>query len=302
MWVDGIKAELQQIAKDVKSDLKAVNDDIKTVGADVSSLKIKIESTANNTNWIMRVGIPIVTAAAAVLWAFNSHMGTLGERIANLEGRGGSYTATEKALTESKTPEEVATNLNLLQAQIQKRTVSGAPLNQVELAQVGVTLNDVVSRYPNLSAGWNVSSTLVNLRFDRNGGTNLKNCWDTYKTHFEDKTTPPTSADYKNDIQWMGNCELTLDDGPQFRYSGFGQAYEKNLKSLPDLRLILRVHDAVVTYSGGPLIPFYLLHCNKCIFRTHVQNTPLPLGQRVIKQLLIADNADASIDGPQSGQ
>jgi hypothetical protein len=91
------------------------------------------------------------------------------------------------------------------------------------------------------------------------------------------------------DDQFMGNCELVLDDGPQFRESKFGKAYEHNSEIRNHVELRLNVHDAVVSYSGGKLIPFTILNCFNCVFRTQVTQRPPPEGQKVISQLLTAD-------------
>lgn len=296
-----LSRELKELAKEIKQEFKRIDGDIKSIIDDTGNIKGEFRSTSTHINWIRVVGGVVITAAAAAAVHFNTQLDTLGQRIATLEGKGGSYTSTERAIATAKSPEEVAANLDLLQAQIQKRAVSGDPLSSVELAQVGVTVSSTAQKYPDLPSVWSASSRLVNLRFDQTVPSNLPNCWDTYKGHSEDGTPPPNRPAPNwpaIDEQRFGNCELTLDDGAQFRDSGFGKAYEQNLRDFPSVKLVLNVHNAVVTYSGGKLIPYYQLICKDCVFRTSVFRVPAPQGQTVMRNLLVADTSNVQLAPP----
>ena len=303
--IEGVAKDLKELTQSIKADFKSTSLEIRAVSNDVSALTIRAERISTNSGWIIRIGSVVITATALVLYAFNTQIGALGQKIAGLEGAGGSVIATEKALEKADSPEEAKVNLNLLQAQIAKRVVSKSPLSAVELTQAGVVIREVSQRYSDISPVWNASSQLVNLRFDRTPPASLPDCWTEYKGHHDDGVPPPMRPAPRNwiviDEQRMGNCQLTLDDGPQFRDSGFGRAYEKNIKNFPTAQLLLNIHDAVVTYSGGPLIPFARLNCRNCIFRVKVNDPPAMDGQRVVRDLLTEDTGVVLISGPQSG-
>jgi len=303
--VADLSRQIIESAKETKADFKEVQGNFRTINNEIGRLRVDIHTVSTNVTWIIRIGSTVIVAVALALVYFNITLGHLAERISALEGKGGSYSATEQSLLTTKSPERADADLNLLQAQIQKRAISSEPLNPVELAKIGVTVNEVANRYPNLPSVWNASSQLVNLRFGRTVPTNLPNCWSFYKGHTVDRDVPknplPSNA-HIIDEQHFGHCELALDDGPGFRNSGFGQIYEKNLRDYPAAKLLLTVHDAVITYSGGKMIPFDRLVCVNCVFRANVKQTPLPDGQRVMRRLLTADTSNVQFSGPQSGE
>jgi hypothetical protein len=219
-------------------------------------------------------------------------------RVSTLEGKGGSYQATERALQKSDSPEDASTNLDLLAAQVGKRAISADPLSNAALAQVGVTVSGVADKYPQLPDVWRVAARLVTLRSDRNQSLsdNLPNCWTTYARHSEGEVLSRPGAVLAED-QHVGNCQLSLDYNDAFKNSGFGKVHEGRLVTANSLNepLILRIyaHDAVVTYSGGSVIPFGVFQCVRCSFKISSQVVPPPHeGAGIFKQLMIADLTD----------
>jgi hypothetical protein len=274
---------------------------VETLASHTHEIAVTLGKIESGQKWLEKFLKYSVSAAFVWLVSLSGYLVSTMNKVSALESKGGSYTATEKALGKAQTPQEATANLNLLQAQIQKRSISKDPLSDVELAQVGVTLNATANRFPYVPAVWNVSSHLVNLRFDsvqREVPTDLPNCWDTYKRRVPDDlrmpNTPDTTAAIVDD-QTMGNCVLTLDDDARFRNSGFGRAYEEHLVDFPNARLRFLVHDAFVTYSGTKLIPFSALACRNCIFRVSVGQLPVPAGQKVMRNLLTADLKDVTL-------
>jgi len=184
---------------------------------------------------------------------------------------------------------------------------NGRKLSTDVLNRLGKSIEQSSIKSPDMGSIWQTASTLISYRYANNGkdqSSSLPNCWDHYIGHFADGIPSPNLPAPPNwlaiDEQRFGNCELTLDDGPQFRGSGFGKAYEKNLIDYPAAKLVLNAHDVVVTYSGGTLIPYYRLLCNRCVFRTAVRGIPTPQGKKVFRDLLVADTDKVELS--QSGE
>jgi hypothetical protein len=101
--------------------------------------------------------------------------------------------------------------------------------------------------------------------------------------------------------QTFGNCELNIDDRDGYFQSAFGKSLREHGDS-GGVILRFHLHDGIVKYKGGELIPFQLLECLRCEFRVNAKQSPSILGQKII-QTLIADNPQkVELSGPQAGQ
>jgi hypothetical protein len=298
--------QIVSLKNDVKEDLSSIRQELHSAKDSAADQKNNLTAIKRDINWITAIGSFAISCAIASGIYFNIQLMNISTKVLSLEITGGSIVATEKAIQTSTSPEEVAANLNLLSAQVQKRSLSKDPLTQVELTQIGVTLNAVVGNYSQLPVVWSSASKLVNARFQRQVPNSLPNCWNKYSGHFQDGVSPPSIPAPSNfpavDEQRVGDCLLDLDDGPQYRESGFGKAYEQNLKIAPATKLLINAHDVIVRYSGGPIIPFSSLICRNCVFQLNVNQPPAPYGQRIVRQLLTADTNSVQFAGSQSGE
>ena len=162
------------------------------------------------------------------------------------------------------------------------------------LVKVGLQLSAVVDANPTLASGWSAIAALVTYRSASATGfpaNKLPNCWDTFSSHREEHIDEPGDL---WDEQMMGNCDLTLDKDDVWLKSGFGKAYSKNASLGREVLLRLHVHDAVVSYQGGDLVPFITLDCQNCTFVTSASTLPSPGGQKLMLALVNSDIRNVS--------
>jgi hypothetical protein len=203
----------------------------------------------------------------------------------------------------AKSSDDLSASLEQLTAFLRDRSAAGENIDKPELDKIALSVSSASYMYPALPQVWKTASVVVNYRVNRDQTyvKSLPNCWDTMKGHWEEPDKPMPPNTFWADDQFMGNCELTLDDGPSFRESGFGKAYEHNL-TRGHVQLRLNVHDASIVYSGGSLIPFSHLQCVRCTFHVNATQAPPPTGQKIMDELLTADLKDVSLVGDLDGQ
>lgn len=192
----------------------------------------------------------------------------------------------------AKTSEELSSSLKILTNTLHLQSEIGEKVGSTAQQRIGGSIYDATQKYPDTPDVWKAASSFVNYRANSLVGaipSSLPSCWDMMKGHWEEPDHPLPPGKVWIDDQVMGHCSLSLDDGPQFRDSKFGKAYEHNLTVRNQVQLRLNVHDAVVTYNGGKLIPFAVLNCLDCTFRVDTSARPPPAGQKVMEKLLIAN-------------
>jgi hypothetical protein len=279
---------------------------------DVATAIARIETTIGSNRELLKYACII-----AFLWlgALTYYGIGLIKDVGTLQGKGGSYQATEQALQDSKTPEQASANLALLVAQVQKRAAVGKPLDQAQLDSVAVTVRGATKSFPGLPRAWDAAATVINTRFSVNTSgvpENLPDCLDTIVpgqerdrfTHPDGtKTDSPGFIDAPSQIPWRAhavvqNCVLDLDATPKFANSSVGKFFANEKMHHPNtVALFIEATHAKIIYSGGPMLPVSEIHFVNCIFDLHpTLELPPSKGRKFASHLLTADLDDNTIN------
>jgi hypothetical protein len=195
---------------------------------------------------------------------------------------------------------EFQSNLKTIAKAFESATTHEVPIDTGTMDQIQAKLSATKNHD---SDYWKTASSLINYRFavpSQVSQSTLPNCFDNFLEYRE--LTPHVPGKKWVHEQTFGNCELNIDDLNGYLQSPFG----KSLREHGDPSgVILRfhLHDGIVHYHGGELIPFQLLECLRCEFHVNAkQSPPSVVGQKII-QTLIADNTKkVELSGSQAGQ
>ena len=92
------------------------------------------------------------------------------------------------------------------------------------------------------------------------------------------------------------NCTLDLDANYAYESTPGWQFFKEVTERFPSNGIRFILQNAIVTYSGGELIPINSLTCINCVFEFKSPTTVPPIdGQKLTNQLLTADLSEANV-------
>ena len=170
-----------------------------------------------------------------------------------------------------------------------------------DVAPLSATVKSVVTRYPDVAEGWRAASELVSYRSLLTYGDPAVALPDCFEIHSDLvlRLKNSLAMDRSGVMPFfvtMSTCTLNLDVSAEYQVSESAQFFRLLEAARPGAKREILLDNAIVTYSGGNMIPIDRLVCRGCTFRFSPPGSPPPpRGQQLTRELLTADLRNTDI-------
>lgn len=209
-------------------------------------------------------------------------------------------------LENSPSQADLVHNLAIISAEVSVNRLKGDKDDPEKVAKLSSAVRKVAIANPTLPEVWQTAFQLVSYRSQvlqfpvRN---ELPNCLDSPTPLAQFRNTirdfgDKAQAPKRGDIGLSGSdCILDLDSNDSYENSPGWQYFKEVNERFPGSGVFINLQRAVITYSGGRMIPLDRLSCTACIFDFKVPAVVPPKGgQELTDQLLTADLTQVNVN------